>query len=80
MSKLNDSGTLVMQNAIGAVGDVYISIPAQKKGLGKVQGKVQGALRTLEAMTEETDDIKTGSLIEVMDVINDQILLVKKSK
>jgi hypothetical protein len=80
MSKLNDSGTLVMQNAIGAVGDVYISIPAQKKGLGKVQVKVQGALRTLEAMTEETDDIKTGSLIEVMDVINDQILLVKKSK
>ncbi len=80
MSKLNSSGTLKMKNAIGKIGNVYISIPAKKGGLGKVQVKVQGGLRTLEAMTEELEDIKTGSIIEVADVINDQILLVKKSR
>ncbi len=80
MSKLTESGTLKMINAIGKIGDVYITIPAKKSGMGQVQVKIQGSLHTLEAMTEELEAIKTGSLIEVTDVVNDQILIVKQSR
>ena len=80
MGKLSHSGTLNMKNAIGKVGDVYLSIPPRKEGLGKVQIKVQGALRTLDAMTQDTEIIKTGSLVEVVDIISDHILLVKRSR
>jgi hypothetical protein len=78
ISKFSHSGTLNMKNAIGNSGDVYLSIPAKKAGMGKVQIKVQGALRTLNAMTEDTEIIKTGSLIEVTDIIGENILLVKR--
>lgn len=80
MSKMSHSGTLQMKNAIGKIGEVYLTIPARKGGLGKVQVKVQGPLRTLDAMTEERENIKTGTVIEVVDVINENILLVRRSR
>lgn len=78
ISKFTYSGTMEFKNAIGQTGDVYISIPAKKSGVGKVQVNVQGAVRTLDAMTEEAEKIKTGSLIQVTEIINENILLVKR--
>lgn len=78
MSKLTDNGTLKMKNAIGHLGEVYLTIPPIRGGMGKVQLTVQGALRTLDAITDEQEAISTTAIIEVIDVIDDQILLVKK--
>jgi hypothetical protein len=78
MSKLAESGTLKMKNAIGKLGEVYLVIPAKRNGMGKVQLNVQGSIRTLDAITDEPETIPTSSIIQVIDVIDDQILLVKK--
>ncbi|MBN1253339.1 MAG: hypothetical protein JXR51_03630 [Bacteroidales bacterium] len=78
ISKFTQSGTMDMNNAIGQTGDVYLSIPSKKTGLGKVQVNVQGQLRTLDAMTEDTEDIKTNSIIEVVEIISGNVLLVKR--
>jgi hypothetical protein len=78
MSRLAESGTLNMKNAIGKLGEVYLVIPAKRGGMGKVQLSVQGSVRTLDAITDDLDKIPTSSIIEVLDVIDDQILLVKK--
>jgi membrane protein implicated in regulation of membrane protease activity len=78
MSKLAENGTLNMKNAIGKLGEVYLVIPANRGGMGKVQLNVQGSLRTLDALTDEDSTIPTNSIIEVLDVIDEQILLVKK--
>lgn len=78
MSKLAESGTLKMKNAIGKLGEVYLVIPAKRGGMGKVQLSVQGSVRTLDAITDDVEKIPTSSIIEVLDVIDDQILLVKK--
>jgi hypothetical protein len=80
MTKLSDSGTLDIKNAIGQIGEVYITIPAKKSGTGQVQVKVQGALRTLDAMTIETEDIKSQNMIEVIDVLGENILLVRRNR
>ena len=77
MSRLVESGTLNMKNAIGKLGEVYLVIPAKRGGMGKVQINVQGSLRELEAITDN-DTIPTSSIVEVLDVIDDHILLVKK--
>jgi len=79
MGKLTDSGTLNLKNAIGKVGTVYLTIPANRSGLGKIQIKVQG-LQTLDAMTDNEEEIKTGSIIQVSEILNNEILLVKLSK
>ena len=78
MSKMAESGTLNMKNAIGKLGEVYLVIPAKRGGLGKVQLSIQGAIRTLDAITDDQENIPTASIIEVLNVIDDQILLVKK--
>ena len=78
MGKLTDSGTLNIQNAIGKVGSVYLTVPAKREGLGKVQVKVQG-LRTLDALTDYEEEIKTGAVIEVVEILNNEILVIKPS-
>jgi len=76
ISKTNVSGTLKMKNALGQVGEVYLGLQAKRGSIGKVQIKVQGSVRTLDALTDDDDDIPTGKVITVSDIINDNILLV----
>jgi hypothetical protein len=78
MGKLAESGTLNLNNAIGKVGSVYLPIPAKRDGFGKVQIKVQG-LQTLDAMTDYEEKINTGSVVEVIEILNNEILVVKPS-
>lgn len=78
MSKLSDSGTLNINNALHKIGTVYLTIPGKRKAMGKVQVKVQG-LQTLDAFTDDEEDIKTGSVIEVVGIVSNEILLVKRS-
>ncbi len=74
--KTNVSGTLKMKNALGQVGEVYLGLQAKRGNIGKVQIKVQGSMRTLEALTDDEEDIPTGKVITVSNIINDNILLV----
>ncbi len=79
MSKLVESGNMNLKNALGRFGKVYLPIPGKRAGIGKVQITVQGTLETLDAITDDPDDIPTSSLIQVKDVINNQILLVRRN-
>ena len=79
MSKLAETGTLNMANAVGKIGEVYLTIPGKRGGMGKVQLTVQESLRTLDAITDEEESIPTSSIIQVVEVIDDQVLLVKRN-
>lgn len=80
LSKAVESGTLKMKNAIGKIGEVYMTINAQRGNIGKVQVKVQGTLRTLEAITDDSTHLNQGEVIEVLSIVNDNLLIVTKSK
>jgi hypothetical protein len=79
LGKLTEDSTLNLKNAIGKIGTVYLRIPAGRTGMGQVQINVQG-FQTLDAVTDEEEDIKTGMVIEVIEVINNELLLVKPNK
>jgi hypothetical protein len=78
MHKLAQSGTLKIKNAVGAIGEVYLPIGAKRSNIGKIQVKVQGSLRELEAITDASDDLKTSTIIKVTKVVSDELLLVEK--
>jgi amino acid transporter len=78
MRKLNDSGTLDFKNAIGSVGEVYLTIGANRSSIGKVHVKIQGALRELEALTDSEINLKSSSVIKVKDVTENGILIVEQ--
>jgi hypothetical protein len=79
MTKLTQSGNVRLTNAINAPGRVYLPIPGKMSGMGQVQLTIQGSVREMEAMTQE-DALPTGTPVTVTEVVNDQILVVKKGQ
>lgn len=80
MKKLTDSGTLNYNNAINAIGEVYLTIGANRSRMGKVSVRVQGSLRELEALSDSLTELKSGTLIKVIDVTSNGILIVNETK
>lgn len=74
MQKLQSEGTLVITNAIGQTGTVYLTIP--EKGAGVVTVTVQGAQRSMDAVSEHGLRIPTGSVVRVVGVTAGKILVV----
>ncbi|WP_299365996.1 hypothetical protein [Winogradskyella sp.] len=80
MNKLTDSGTLNYDNAIDAVGEVYLTIGADRSRMGKVSVNVQGTMRELDALTDSLTDLKSGTIIKVVDVTSNGILIVDHTR
>ena len=76
MSKLHQSGTMKIENAIGQTGEVYLRIPPGREGHGKVQIEIQGSLREMDAISDDVKELPTGSIAQVLEIVNNQILLV----
>ncbi|WOC41237.1 hypothetical protein [Polaribacter sp. HL-MS24] len=80
ISKLSSSGTLKMKNALYEIGEVYLTVGANRSKIGKIQIKVQGALRELEALTDADEDLTQGKVIKVIEVTSNGILIVEPQK
>lgn len=80
ISKLSDSGTLKYKNALDAIGEVYLTIGADRSKMGKVTINVQGSMRELDALTDSISELKTGTIIKVVDVTSNGILIVDKTR
>jgi membrane protein implicated in regulation of membrane protease activity len=78
MSKASADGTMKIEKAIGQSGEVYLTVPAKRKSMGKVQIKVSGALRTLEAMTDDDQDLPTGKIITVSKIVENILVVTGK--
>ena len=74
--RLQYSGNIQMGNAIGQVGEVYITIPAANRGRGKVNVIVQERLCEFEATTSADRDMKTGESVFVTGITEDNALIV----
>ncbi len=79
MSKLKQSGTLQLKNAVGLIAETYLFVPAKRGGFGKVHVKVQGSLHELQAITDDEEQIATGKLVKIVGVVNDSVLLVSSN-
>lgn len=76
--KLQSDGTADIRNALGVSGTVYLSVPANRGGQGKVNIMLQGAYVERDAVTDENEPIATGSEIVVIGISGQNTLVVKK--
>ena len=74
---LGQSGNLQISNTIGKTATVYIPIPGDNAGTGKVQIKVQDRLAEYAATTSTGAKLITGAKVVVVDVIDDRTLHVE---
>lgn len=77
LGKLQSSGTLVLENAVNQVGEVYLTVGANRSKIGKVSVTVQGSLRELEAITEDDQDLVLGNVVRVKQITDNGILIVE---
>ena len=77
-TKLTEQGNINLSKALYSTGEVYLSIPANKNGQGKVHIKIQGALKEVDAVTNG-DTLPTGSTIKVVEILDDNLILVEQA-
>ncbi len=75
-SKLSQVGNVNINDALFNTGEVYLSIPSNRNGQGKVHVRIKGSLREMDAVTEG-DSLPTGSSVRIVEILNDQLLLVE---
>ena len=68
MMRLEGDGTLLIHGAVGTSGTVYLTIPGDRGGVGKIHVTLQNRLVELQAVTAQRT-LPTGSRVLVIDVV-----------
>jgi hypothetical protein len=68
--RLRYDGTVQIHRSIGERGTVYIPIPPNREGLGKIQIRTQGRIMEYAAQTRGPEKLKTGTTVEVVCVLS----------
>lgn len=76
--RLQDDGTLHIQNALGLSGSVYLTVPAQRQGPGKVQLLLQERFTEFPAVTDDPEALPTGTEVLIVGLSGRDTLVVTK--
>lgn len=77
LSGMQQAGNInVFKSAVGCEGKVYLSIPGERGGSGKVQITINNSVREYEAVTDGPA-LATGVSVRVVEVISADTLLVE---
>lgn len=66
---LESDGTVHVERSLGQPGTVYLRIPGERAGAGKVLLTLQGRTVEYQAVTAAADELPTGAAVVVVDVI-----------
>ncbi len=75
VKRLQSSGNIKYSNAIGKTAEVYIPIPANRGGKGKIMVMVQERLVEAEALSDEETMLKTGENVKVVGNISNTLIV-----
>jgi hypothetical protein len=76
MLRLESSGSLQLENAVGQPATVYLPIPARRQGVGRVQFTLQGRTVELRAVADENHVLPTGAAVIVVSVMDNDTVEV----
>lgn len=74
--KLQSAGNQTLENAVGKTASVYIRIPANKKGAGKIMLTFQGRFSECGAVSAADRDLKPGECVRVVGLEDENTLIV----
>ena len=78
LTDMQESGNIdVYKSAVGCEGTVYLTVPGERAGEGKIQITIRNAVREYAAMTDGPT-LKTGTRIRVVEVVSANTLLVEE--
>lgn len=77
VQRFGEDNSFNIDLALNQTGTVYIPVPENKTGTGKVQVSVKGSVHELTAITLD-ERIPTGTLIKIIKIENNNLVLVEK--
>ena len=78
LTDMQESGNInVYKSAVGCEGTVYLTIPGERAGEGKIQITINNSVREYAAVTDGPT-LKTGARIRVVEVVSANTLLVEE--
>jgi len=75
MIKLENDGTIDMQNAVGRTAIVYLTIPAARKSYGIIRVNMQEKMFDINAITDDSKDIENNSAVHIKEISNNQAIV-----
>jgi len=67
--RLGADGKVRPRNALGREATVYLTVPADGQGAGKIQIRMQGRLVEMAAVTKADHELKTGAKVRVTGIV-----------
>lgn len=77
VQKLAENNSFSLSSTINQTAEVYLAIPGNKKGKGKIMISVKGSVREIDAVTEQDSKIESGSIVSVVNTEGDSLVIVK---
>jgi hypothetical protein len=74
--RLQESGTIDINEAIDKEGEVYLTIPGNKGGVGKISISLSGKTMEFDAVTTQ-DTLVTGIKVKVKNIDKENVMLVE---
>ena len=75
--KLEEDNSFNINNSLQQTGSVYLTIPENKNGAGKIQISVKGSVHEINAITYN-EKITTGSMVRVVKIESSNLVVVEK--
>jgi membrane protein implicated in regulation of membrane protease activity len=75
--RLSHDGTVRVSDAIGKQATVYLPVPANRDGSGKVQVRMDDRIMEYEAVSSHDARMKTGTKVIVVDVLGPSLVEVE---
>lgn len=76
--KLQSNGNIQLGSAVGKTGQVYIPIPANGSGRGKINLVVQDRFIEVEAVTQSSEPLRTGETVRVVSTDDMGLVMVER--
>lgn len=77
LMRLEKNGNFHIKDCVGLVGNVYVRIPAERIGTGKVQLSLHGSVQEFAALTDGPS-LASGTHVRVKAAIDNHTLLVEQ--
>jgi len=77
LNSMQQNGTIdVYKSAVGCQGKVYLTIPGERAGNGKIQVTINNSVREYDAQTDG-ETLPTGAPVRIVEVLDGETMLVE---
>ncbi|MDR2122281.1 MAG: serine protease [Flavobacteriaceae bacterium] len=77
LMKLAEDNSFRIEDTLNQVAEVYIPIPENKKGKGKISISIRGSVREIDSISKN-ERIETGAPVRVIKIESPNLVLVEK--